>query len=199
MNFTWERIQSIIIVILIIIILFMSQCNGGGNNVSEPKIITKTETVWETVEIEKEVYVPKWKTKVITEYVTVEVPVPQEVDTASILKDYYSQYIYLDTINLDTLGYITILDTITENKIMNRYPDVQINVPTKIIQRDIYINNREFYAGIGARTNGNHISWMGIEGVLRNKKGNTFVIGVGTDNENKLSIGGGVHWKIGKE
>ena len=178
----------------------MSQCNGGGGDVvTEPKVITETKTVWDTVEIEKEVYIPKWKTKVVIEYVTVEVPVPQEVDTTAILKDYYSQYVYLDTINLDTLGYITILDTVTENKIMNRYPDIQLTIPTKIIKRDIYINNREFYAGIGARTNGNNLSWMGLEGVFRNKQGNTFVLGVGTDDENKLSIGGGVHWKIGKE
>ena len=198
MKFTWERIQSIVIVILVIVILLMSQCNGG-EVITEPKIITRTTTVWDTVEVEKEVYVPKWRTKVVTKYDTVEVLIPQDVDTLSILKDYYSQYVYLDTISLDTLGYITIRDTVTENKIMNRYPDIQINVPTKIIERDIYINNREFYAGIGARTNGNHISWMGLEGVFRNKQGNTFVLGVGTDDENKLSVGGGVHWKIGKE
>ena len=198
MKFTWERIQSIVIVILVIVILLMSQCNGG-EVITEPKIITRTTTVWDTVEVEKEVYVPKWRTKVVTKYDTVEVLIPQDVDTLSILKDYYSQYVYLDTINLDTLGFITIRDTVTENKIMNRYPDIQINVPTKIIERDIYINNREFYAGIGARTNGNHISWMGLEGVFRNKQGNTFVLGVGTDDENKLSVGGGVHWKIGKE
>ena len=198
MKLTWERIQSIVIVILVIVILLMSQCNGG-EVITEPKIITRTTTVWDTVEVEKEIYVPKWRTKVVTEYDTVEVLIPQYVDTLSILNDYYSQYVYLDTINLDTLGYITIRDTVTENKIMNRYPDIQINVPTKIIERDIYINNREFYAGIGARTNGNHISWMGLEGVFRNKRGNTFILGVGTDDENKLSIGGGVHWKIGKE
>lgn len=198
MKLTWERIQSIVIVILVIVILLMSQCNGG-EVITEPKIITRTTTVWDTVEVEKEIYVPKWRTKVVTEYDTVELLIPQYVDTLSILKDYYSQYVYLDTINLDTLGYITIRDTVTENKIMNRYPDIQINVPTKIIERDIYINNREFYAGIGTRTNGNHISWMGLEGVFRNKQGNTFILGVGTDDENKLSIGGGVHWKIGKE
>lgn len=199
MKLTWERIQSIIIVILVIVILLMSQCNNGGEVITEPKVITRTNTVWDTVEVEREVYVPKWRTKVVTEYVTVEVPIPQEVDTTEILKDYYSQYVYLDTIDLDSLGYITILDTVTENKIMNRYPDFQITIPTKIIERDIYINNREFYAGIGARTNGNHISWMGLEGVFKNRRGNTFVLGVGTDDENKLSIGGGVHWKIGKE
>ena len=86
MKLTWERIQSIVIVILVIVILLMSQCNGG-EVITEPKIITRTTTVWDTVEVEKEIYVPKWRTKVVTEYDTVELLIPQYVDTLSILKE----------------------------------------------------------------------------------------------------------------
>lgn len=197
MNFTWERIQSVVIIILVIIILLMSQCSGGKKTMGETKVITNTETVWDTLVVEKKVYVPKWKTKVVTEYEIVEVPKTVKIDTLEILKDYYAQYIYIDTLDLDSLGYITITDTVTQNKINSRHPDFQLTIPTKIIDTKTYINNREFYAGLGARTNGDNISWMGLEGIFRNKQGNIFMIGVGTDNENKLSIGGGVHWKIG--
>src|SRR6056300_106616 len=99
----WERFQSMTIVILVIIILLMQKCSGGGifNNNKRPveeKVITKIDTVWQEVEIEKEVYVPKWRTKVVTEHDTVEVLIPQEIDTLSILKDYYTQYQYIDTL-----------------------------------------------------------------------------------------------------
>lgn len=200
----WERFQSMTIVILVIIILLMQQCNGSGISLFnrntkpiEPKIVTETITIWDTLEIEKEVYVPKWRTKVVKEYDTIEVIMPQDVDTLSILRDYYTEYQYIDTIFIDSLGYITLTDTISRNTILNRDPEFNIQIPTKIVNNNIYINEREFYAGMGARTNGENISWMGLEGVYRTRRGNTFIIGLGTDNENKFSAGAGVHWRIG--
>lgn len=200
----WERFQSMTIVILVIIILLMQQCNGSGISLFnrntkpiEPKVVTETITIWDTLEIEKEVYVPKWRTKVVKEYDTIEVIMPQDVDTLSILRDYYTEYQYIDTIFIDSLGYITLTDTISRNTILNRDPEFNIQIPTKIVNNNIYINEREFYAGMGARTNGENISWMGLEGVYRTRRGNTFIIGLGTDNENKFSAGAGVHWRIG--
>lgn len=195
-SFKWERIQSMIIVILVIIILLMQQCNGNKEQPIEPKVITETVTVWDTLEVEKEVYIPKWRTKVVKEYDTVEVKIPQYVDTLSILKDYYAEYVYTDTISLDSLGYISLIDTISKNSILSRDPNIQIQIPIKTIKETIYINEREFYAGFGVRTNGQNMSWMGLEGVMRNKRGNTFTLGLGTDNENNFSLGGSVHWKL---
>ena len=199
MKITWERIQSIIIVILFIIILLMRQC-GGNNEVqpTEEKIVTKVEIVRDTVELEKTVYVPKWRTKIETKFDTTYIETPTKVDTLEILKDYYSKYEYVDTLFLDTLGYVILTDTITQNTILKRSQIPNIVIPTKIIDNTVYINNREFYAGFGVRTNGQNMSWMGLEGTYRNLNGNVFIIGVGTDNENKLSLGGGVHWKINR-
>jgi hypothetical protein len=197
MKITWERIQSIIIIILVIIILIMSKCTGKKQKPAEDKVITQTNIIWDTLEIEKNVYVPKWRTKIETKYDTTYVEVPADVDTLNILKDYYSKYVYVDTLFLDTLGYITLIDTISENKIFSRANIQKITLPTVFQKEIIYINEREFYAGFGTRTNGRNISWMGLEGLYRSKKGNTFIIGIGTDNENKFSVGGGVHWRIG--
>jgi len=198
MKITWERIQSITIVVLVIIILLMSKCSGGDSSRPvDTKVVTETKIVWDTLEVEKKVYIPKWRTKVETKYDTTYVEVPAEVDTMDILKDYYSKYVYVDTLFLDTLGYITLVDTVTENKIFNRTNIPEIRIPTKIQKDVVYINEREFYAGMGARTNGKNISWMGLEGLYKTKKGNTFTLGIGTDNENNLSVGGGVHWRIG--
>lgn len=197
-GFSWERIQSIIIVILFIVILLMRQCSGSKN--IEPikeKVVTKVEIVRDTVELEKTVYVPKWRTKIETKYDTTYIDVPADVDTLDILKDYYSKYEYTDTLFLDSLGYVVLTDTITQNTILKRSQRLNIVIPTKIIDNTVYINNREFYAGFGARTNGQNMSWMGLEGVMRSKKGNTFILGVGTDNENNFSLGGSVHWRIG--
>ena len=216
MNRFWENIKSLLILILVIIILLLSKCSGNGAGILlnrnrqplEPKVITKIDTVWEKVEIEKEVYVPKWRTKVVTEHDTVKVVVnvPQDIDTLSILRDYYSQYVYVDTLFLDSLGFIAITDTISKNSILSRKPDFNISIPTKIIDNTIYINEREFFVGLSSRLSGKNddnergkIDYMGIEGLLKDKKGNVFLIGVGTNQQNNLSVGGGVYWKIGKK
>jgi len=58
----------------------MRQCGGSKNTKPvEPKVVTKIETVWDTLEIEKEVYVPKWRTKVVTKYDTTFIEVETEI------------------------------------------------------------------------------------------------------------------------
>ena len=194
----FERIKSTIITVLVIIIILLSKCSGESVDVSldvnEPIVVTETITLTDTITVVEEKFVPKWRTKVIRD--TVEVQKVLEVDTLSILKDYFEKYVYLDTIQIDTLGYITILDTLSQNRILYRKPTINIQIPTKTITIVDEKNEREFYAGLGVRTTMNRYTWMGLEGVIRTKKGNTFLIGFGTDNENNFSMGGSVHWKI---
>jgi len=64
---------------------------------------------------------------------TVEVQKVLEVDTLEILKDYFEKYVYLDTIPIDTLGYVTIIDTLSQNRILYRKPTINIQIPTKTI------------------------------------------------------------------
>ena len=193
----FKNIQTLLIVVLITLLFFQRSCSSTPT--PDPEVITKIEVRYDTIETVKEVYVPKWRTKIETKYDTTFVDVPAHVDTLNILKDYYSKYEYTDTLYLDSLGYVILTDTISQNTILKRSQVPSIVIPTKIVNNTIFINNREFYTGFGVRTNGKNISWMGLEGVLKNKKGNTFVLGIGTDNENKFSLGGSVHWKIGNE
>jgi len=194
----FERIKSTIITVLVVIIILLSKCSGeiGDVNldVNEPTVVIETITLTDTITVVEEKFVPKWRTKVIRD--TVEVQNVLEVDTLSILKDYFEKYVYSDTIQIDSLGYITILDTLSQNRILYRKPTINIQIPTKTITIVDEKNEREFYAGLGVRTTMNRYTWMGLEGVIRTKKGNTFLIGFGTDNENNFSMGGSVHWKI---
>lgn len=75
-----------------------------------------------------------------------------QIDTMSILKDYYAMYVYNDSINFsDSLGYIIINDTITQNKIAHRSVLPYLN--QKIIQNTITIEKAPknvFYLGLNA-------------------------------------------------
>ena len=70
------------------------------------------------------------KTKVVTKkgediyhetIVEKEVFIPAIIDTAALLKDYYSKVLYKDVLVLpDSLGTVSIIDTISQNKILGR-------------------------------------------------------------------------------
>ena len=102
---------------------------------TEGSVITKIETKWDTLKIDSLVYVPKWRTRIVTEHDTI----PTDIDTLSILKDYYSKYFYTDTLDLDSLGNIVINDTISKNQIIFREINPNIYIPTTTIERD-FIN-----------------------------------------------------------
>jgi len=196
----FDNIQSLIILILIIIILLMRACDGGGNqiDIDEDTKIIRVDTILkvDTVEVEKEVYIPKWRTKVVTKVDTVEKLVPQDVDTLKILKDYYELYAYQDTLTFDTLGYAVVKDTITENSILNRQYTYKINKYTNEIEIVRLIDQTEFYIGVGSRVNGRLINYMGVEGLMRSKKGNTIMLGVGLNEDQEFTYGGGIYWKF---
>lgn len=75
-----------------------------------------------------------------------------QIDTLSILKDYYAKYVYNDSIQFDdNLGYIVINDTITQNKIT--YRSVLPHLNQKIIQNTTIIEKapkNTFYLGLNA-------------------------------------------------
>jgi len=196
----FDNIQSLIILILIIIILLMRACDGGGNqiDIDEDTKIIRVDTILkvDTVEVEKEVYIPKWRTKVVTKVDTVEKLVLQDVDTLKILEDYYELYAYQDTLTFDTLGYAVVKDTITENSILNRQYTYKINKYTNEIEIVRLIDQTEFYIGVGSRVNGRLINYMGVEGLMRSKKGNTIMLGVGLNEDQEFTYGGGIYWKF---
>ena len=130
MKDSFKNIQTLLIVVLVIIILFMRQCSGDDIPI-EPKVITKVETKWDTVNIVKEVYVPKWKTRIIKEIDSILVNTP--IDTLEVLKDYYAKNVFVDEISLDSLGIVTITDTIHKNVIWGRTVKSDILIPTTTI------------------------------------------------------------------
>lgn len=197
-------LKSIMIICLVIIILLLKMCSpkppakpGGiikvnGKNyvvikrITDTQYIPKTHTVYkpgETIYVEKPIYID----------------VPTDVDTGAILKDYYSKRVYKDTIKLeDSLGRITLIDTIQENKIKGRWFKSDIN---QIVIKDSIIVEKppvmQLYvggvAGVNRVTGLNH---FGPTFVLKTKSDNMYSLGVGLNNALVPTIQAGIYWKI---
>jgi hypothetical protein len=120
------------------------------------------------------------------------------IDTLSVLKDYYAKYFYTDTIMIDSLGYVTINDTITRNLISFRDVQSEILIPTTTITNTVYINKRELY--VGTTLNGDRTQLNNLSGNLlyKTKKRNVYNIGVGVDSDFKPVYTIGMYWKFGK-
>ena len=187
-----NSLQRILIFILALVLLYQSQCSK--KDPVEPEVIVTIETKWDTVSVTQTEYVPKWKTKIVTEHDTI----PQDIDTMDILRDYYARYFYTDTLNLDTLGYVVLNDTITKNSILNRSFTSKIQIPTTTITKEIYLNRREFYWGLGVHGRPDQLNYVGGEFMYRTKNKQVYGLGVGLNQDLQPIVGGRMYWKIGK-
>ena len=192
----FKNIQNVLIVVLVIIILFTRACSGDKNNqtIPDPITITKTITKWDTLKIDSLVYVPKWRTKVTTVHDTI----LADIDTAEILKDYYSTYVYTDTLSLDSLGSIVISDTISKNSILFRDVQSNIFIPTTTVTNTVYLYKREFFGGISVGSTPTAIQNLNGELLFVNKKRQSYGVGVGINNSFTPIYTFRMYWKIGK-
>ena len=192
----FKDIKTLLIVVLVAIILLMRTCSGSkdGTVITEPIIITETITKWDTLKIDSLVYVPKWRTKIETIHDTI----PADIDTLSILKDYYAKYFYTDTLSLDSLGSIVINDTISRNSILFREIQPNIFIPTTTVTNTIFVNNREFYVGFGLKGRTDQINYLGGELLYRTKNKQVYGAGVGLNQDFQPILGFSMYWKLGK-
>jgi hypothetical protein len=192
----FRNLQTITILTLVIVILLMRNCSGKKSiNVNEPRIERDTVVEYITVTKTTPVYVPKIKyiNKINVDTFLVYNP----IDTASILADYYSEVYYDDEQNLDSL-YLTILDTISQNRIIGRQIKYTLKYPQSIITEKIYINQREFYVGLGGAGTFTQLNYFGGEMLYKNKKKQAYGLGVGLNQNLVPIVSARMYWKIGK-
>ena len=181
---------------LIVIIIIMRSCSGRGHDtiITEPITVTQTVTKWDTLKIDSLVYIPKWRTRIETIHDTI----PANIDTLSILKDYYAKYFYTDTLSLDSLGSIVINDTVSRNSIIFREIQPNVLIPTTTVTNTVFINKREFYVGFGLKGRTDQINYLGGELLYRTKNKQVYGAGVGLNQDFQPVLGFSMYWKLGK-
>jgi hypothetical protein len=140
---------ALIITILIIALIFTKECKRCPQ-CPEPTttVITETDTVYDTVRIVSNVYVP-------IPGETIYVNPPVNIDCEAMAIDYYSQKKYTDTLINDTSALIIVNDIISQNIIsqrryefINRRPTI-INTMTIINTYDTCKQCKKFNLGFG--------------------------------------------------
>ena len=188
------KLQNLIIVVLCILLFLRTF--GGGETIPTERVVTKIETRYDTLTVEKKVYVPKYTTRIETKTITDTIVLKSKIDTLEILKDYYSKYVYQDTLKLDSLGYITIIDTITQNKIFSRNFDSQVLIPTTTITNEIYLNRAKFFGGVSLGGNSKQINFLSGDLLYKSKRDNVYGLGLGVNQNFQPIVIGRMYWKI---
>lgn len=189
MKIFFNNIQTLVIVALVAFLLFQRGCFS-----SSPTERVKVDTLiqFDTIEIIKNNYVPKWKEKIVTQIDTIR----DTIDTVTVIQDYYSKYYYSDTVKVDTIGNLVINDTICQNTIFKRNINTNIVIPTLHVTKTVYVNKTEFYWGLGLGGNANQINYLGADFVLKLRNDQAYGFGVGLDNTLKPSFRGSMLWKM---
>jgi hypothetical protein len=136
-----------------------------------------------------------------------EVIIPAIVDTAALLKDYYSKVLYKDVLVLpDSLGTVAVTDTISQNKILGR--TFNASVKQRTIKETTIVKeparNQVYYGLTGGFNKADVVSSIGGGLILKTKKDKIYQFTLGVDNRivdgtnGGLSpfIGFGTYWKI---
>ena len=196
MNLNSGNIKNVVIFGLVIVIILLQRCSGNHNETpTEPTIITKVETRYDTITKEVPTYIPKIVTKIV--YNTDTLNIVQPVDTAAILADYFATYIYHDIQDFDSLN-IQITDSVSQNQIMARRVKYDLIYPTTVITQTQFINNREFYVGFGVTGTKQQLDYVGASILYRTKAKKVFGVGIGLDSELQPKISTQFLWNLGE-
>jgi len=196
-------LKTVAVIVLIIIIILMRACNGTGKQTGDTiKIDGKKYEVIkhdiDTVLVPHDTVVYR-KGKDIYHEKPIYVPVPISVDTLAILTDYYAKRVYIDTLKLaDSLGYIVINDTVSQNSLLGRLWTAQVNkiqIRETLIVKDLPKN--QVYIGLsGGFDKVNVVNFIGPSLLLKTKSDKIYSIGVGYSASKTISIQGSIYWKI---
>ena len=185
-----RKIPYIVILVLVIVIILMRSCSDVD---AKETTYIKTDTVYKETHdtLTKKVNV------VSVKYINVKEPVFTSIDTCN--KEYNRQTVYRDTIMLDSIGTITVLDTVFQNKLGKRtiFKDYKIPLVTKTVtiikaqqpKRQLYIGGNLF----GDRRTLQSVT----PGLLyKDRKDRVYQLNVGVNFDGTMTYGVGAYWKI---
>lgn len=197
-------LKSLLIIGLVVVILLMRACSGDGDS-TKPETTTINGHTYEVVDKKVDtVYVPKDTIvyrpgKIIYKDKPIYIPIPPNVDSLAIIKDYYSAIVYRDTLHLgENMGFVSVTDTISQNKIVGRLWSARLKQQTihettivkELPRTQLYIGGT---VGFGTKS---PINFVGPTLMLKTKSDRVYLLSAGYGVDQRTVIQGGLLWKI---
>ena len=198
--FSFVKNNFTLVVILILAAIILAQrCNIGTDIINKPKQIKIDGVKYnvlkhDTITTEIPVYTTLYKPgATITCTTTVYQPVPEHVDTSAILAAYYQLKVYKDT-----LGYVSVIDSISKNSIISRKYDAKVK---KYIVKEIIVVekpavNQVYFGGMLGLQWPNKTLVAGPSVILKTKKDQMYGVQAGMSFNSQPYVGVSSLWKI---
>ena len=176
--------KNILIVALIFVVLFFVL--APSNNEGDTKVITKIDTLI------KHDTIRKYKKGDAIPFVVLDTiyQVKEVHDTTYIVNDYNKVKVYLDTLRINTDNYVSIQDTISQNKIFGRGYDAHFTEKTIVKVRELRTPppppKAALYWGVMATKQENN---FGYGGGLIYKSPNKGIIQLNITNNKQFQLG----------
>lgn len=194
-----------ILVIVIAALLFIVAAQHKGCNTPEIKADTVTlhDTTWLTHD---SLIVKKLKVKEIIhdtlppEYIADTNYPKLKAQYDALVIAHLAKKVYADTVKLDTLGYVTVADTVHKNELQNRSYKYNYKIPTvtvtTIITKQAPPKGALFIGG--GFTNTKQLELQTIQGgvLYKTKKDKIFGLHIGLNNNSQVIYGVSSYWKI---
>jgi hypothetical protein len=107
--------------------------------------------------------------------------------------------IYADTVKIDTLGYVTVADTVHKNELQNRSYKYNYKIPTITVTTTITKQappKGALFMGGGVTGNSNEVKSLFGGFLYKSKKDKVFGLNVGLTGNSKIVYGVQSYWKI---
>jgi hypothetical protein len=193
----------ILIGLLVLIIFLQRSCSGDKVVVADPKVEIKYDTVY------KHVHDTVQNTVYHTIHDTVKPDAPEytsgeHIDTCRarfnyLLKQHIARRVYQDTLKLDSLGTIVVIDTVWLNKLGKRTKIYDYKIP--FVTKTVTITKekepvRQLYIGGNIFGDKNAVQLLTPGVLYKTKKDQIYQANIGINFDGTFTYGVGAYWKI---
>jgi len=193
----------IVIGILIAIIVLQRSCNSPIIIDNKPEVIIQIDTVYKNV-IDTVIKKVPVKTFVYIKPKGPQYTQSSDIDTCNarfgyLLKQHIARRVYQDTLKIDSLGTVTVIDTVWLNKLGKRTYTTNIKIPT--VTKTVVITKekdpvRQFYVGGNLFGNKNALQLLTPGILYKTKKDQIYQANIGINFDGTFTYGVGAYWKI---
>ena len=203
-DYVKNNIFSFIVLILLLSLIYLQWVNKQQKQAKEPLQIVKRDTVYMDIRNYTNI-VPKLVERIpylITESETRYFP---DTNYAKLVQQYHNlveellaKHIYIDTLRIDSIGYVQVNDTISNNRVLGRSYLSNLSYP--IITNTVYqpeAKKAMLYWGVGMQMNNVFsVNSLSTGGIYKFK--NNFMLGgsIGMSQNGKTIFGAQGYWPL---
>jgi hypothetical protein len=203
-----EKNFSNIVIVVLLVIIFLQRLDGGRQEVSlngnkKDTTVLVINHLYKDTTKSKPVFIKGERDTVLESSVYY---LPSDnydslyVQYTTLKEQFLSKNIYADSVQIDTFGYIKVVDTLQKNQMVGRsfIKDLKIPEKTITITNTIYPEpKRQLYVGGGVLGNKDNIVGQIQAGLLlKNKKDQIFGLSTGINANGSVQYGVSSYWKI---